>query len=203
MEKVTKQRRKWGTGRKTANGYQIIKMIDHPYSDKNGYVYEHRLIVEKSIGRYLLPDERIHHIDGDKTNNNIDNLQITSHREHRRKHKNPTANWSLLENEQWLKKQIECGKSALQIAKIVGCWDHAVRYALDRYNVRKITPKDQIVPKYPELLDEAWLREKSKTMSQRQIANLLGCNQRLVWKYRNRYNIVVSHKPGPKSKIVN
>lgn len=59
-----------------ANGYIMIKSLEHPYKNKRGYVYAHRLKKEKEIGRNLFPSEVVHHRDGNKLNNNIDNLEI-------------------------------------------------------------------------------------------------------------------------------
>lgn len=41
-----------------------------------GYVLEHRLVVARMIGRPLHPTETVHHIDGDRTNNKPENLQL-------------------------------------------------------------------------------------------------------------------------------
>ena len=43
---------------------------------KDGYVYVHRLKAEEKLGRKLKHGECVHHIDGDKLNNDIDNLMI-------------------------------------------------------------------------------------------------------------------------------
>lgn len=47
-------------------------------SDYHGYVQEHRLVLEKHLGRFLLPTEVVHHIDGNHANNDISNLQLFS-----------------------------------------------------------------------------------------------------------------------------
>lgn len=59
--------------------YKAIKVngIKHDY---------HRWIMEQTIGRKLNSDEIVHHIDGDKTNNDINNLEIISRADHSRLH---------------------------------------------------------------------------------------------------------------------
>jgi len=61
----------------SSHGYVKLLMPKHPEADSKGYVYEHRIVAEKKIGRKLLHGEQIHHLDGIKTNNDPDNLDIT------------------------------------------------------------------------------------------------------------------------------
>jgi len=56
-------------------GYKWIYKPDHPKAHKNR-VREHILVAEKMLGRYLKPDEIVHHIDFNKLNNDPDNLFI-------------------------------------------------------------------------------------------------------------------------------
>ena len=51
-------------------------------ANKAGYVYEHRLVLARRLNRALLKQERVHHIDGDKSNNNHENLQLISTADH-------------------------------------------------------------------------------------------------------------------------
>ena len=45
-----------------------------------------RLLLEEKLGRELLPDEDVHHIDGDPSNNDITNLELKMHGEHQKEH---------------------------------------------------------------------------------------------------------------------
>ncbi|HHA19625.1 MAG TPA: HNH endonuclease [Methylophaga sp.] len=60
----------------TSTGYTAIYNPYHPNCDSKGYMREHRLVMEKHIGRYLKRSEVVHHIDGDITNNRLDNLML-------------------------------------------------------------------------------------------------------------------------------
>lgn len=71
----------WKGGRRPAPGgyVQVLLDDDHPYVAMrmgSGYVLEHRLIMAQSLGRLLAPDETVHHIDGDRQNNDLSNLQL-------------------------------------------------------------------------------------------------------------------------------
>jgi hypothetical protein len=47
---------------------------------------QHIIVIENNIGRKLLENEVVHHIDGDKLNNNINNLDICTILEHNNCH---------------------------------------------------------------------------------------------------------------------
>ncbi len=58
----------WKGGKVKQHGYIFIHKPDHPFCDCKGYVREHRLVIEKQIGHYLLPSEKCHHF-GKKDDN--------------------------------------------------------------------------------------------------------------------------------------
>lgn len=81
----------WKGGRKrTKEGYIYILKPEHPFCSNLGYIYEHRLIVEKQIGRYLKPKEIVHHINKIVDDSRPENLiTFVSQSAHIRFHHNP------------------------------------------------------------------------------------------------------------------
>lgn len=63
-------------GRIKRSGYWYLLKKDHPNCGKQGYVAEHRLIMEKHIGRFLERKEVVHHKNHIITDNRIENLQL-------------------------------------------------------------------------------------------------------------------------------
>jgi len=70
---------RWKGGRKNINGrstqYSMILLPEHP-RNKGRYVYEHILIAEKALGKYLPEGAVVHHIDENGLNNSPNNLVI-------------------------------------------------------------------------------------------------------------------------------
>lgn len=71
----------------------------HGYRPMRGSVgrrlREHRYIMEQHLGRRLDRKEHVHHVDGDKTNNSLSNLQVLSESDHHKLHGRPLAQGSV------------------------------------------------------------------------------------------------------------
>jgi transposase-like protein len=73
----------WKGGRVKAgtNGGYIAVFVPpddpmHEMANVTGYVMEHRLVMARSLGRPLTRTETVHHINGDKLDNRLENLQL-------------------------------------------------------------------------------------------------------------------------------
>ncbi len=84
----------WRGGRVMKAGYVQVRIErSHPFyqamATANGYVAEHRLVMAESLGRALEKTEVVHHRDGDKLNNKLENLELyVSFQEHGKSFKN-------------------------------------------------------------------------------------------------------------------
>lgn len=69
------------TAKKGSDGYMYFWLTD------GSFIKEHRAVMEKHLGRKLSRDEHVHHIDGDRTNNDISNLVVLTRGEHSKIHR--------------------------------------------------------------------------------------------------------------------
>ena len=71
----------WGDWYETQNGYiQRMRRVPHPDGGR-GYKerqYQHRVVMEEMLGRPLLPEENVHHKNGDRKDNRPENLELWS-----------------------------------------------------------------------------------------------------------------------------
>jgi len=85
---------RWNNGRRTYNNYYALLRKNHPNADHAGYVYEHRLVMEERLGRYLTKEEVVHHINENKKDNRIKNLMLfandTLHKNYHKKLRDTT-----------------------------------------------------------------------------------------------------------------
>lgn len=76
----------WKGGIRRAQGYVFLQRPDHPKAGKNGYVREHVLIMSDHIGRPIATNEIVHHRDGVRDHNWIENLELMTRSAHHSLH---------------------------------------------------------------------------------------------------------------------
>lgn len=69
----------WNGGKRhRSDGYIQVYKPDHLHSCNEGYVMEHRLVMENKLGRYLKPKEVVHHKNKIRNDNRPENLELFS-----------------------------------------------------------------------------------------------------------------------------
>ena len=74
-------------------GYVLIWKPEHPFCNSTGYIMEHRFVMEQHIGRYLKQGEVVHHINKNKSDNRVENLELMEDSAHR------SFNWHEMRNQ--------------------------------------------------------------------------------------------------------
>jgi len=95
---------RWKGGRCARNGYvEVLLQADDPFfpmAVANHYVREHRLVMARYLGRNLLPKELVHHLNGIRNDNRLENLELVSLPNHSRSH------YELLKEVRLLRQQV-------------------------------------------------------------------------------------------------
>ncbi|KKN78887.1 hypothetical protein LCGC14_0346590 [marine sediment metagenome] len=86
----------WKGGRYSARGYIRVLCPIHPFSKADGYIYEHHLVMEEQLGRYLTPKEVVHHINNIHDDNRPENLKLFSTTANHTKHHHTLGTFDML-----------------------------------------------------------------------------------------------------------
>lgn len=62
----------------TPQGYILIRRPEHPNARSNGSIFEHTFVMSEHLGRPLLSTENVHHINGQRDDNRLQNLELWS-----------------------------------------------------------------------------------------------------------------------------
>lgn len=95
----------WNVQKIVSKGdYNYAVVPEHPKRTKNNYVLEHRVVMENYLGRLLDDDEVVHHINGNKKDNRIENLEVLSNEEHAKLHGSKVGHKMVMLKCPWCKK---------------------------------------------------------------------------------------------------
>ena len=122
--KIGKKNSSWKGGKiNRKNGYVFVYYPKHPFA-KDNYIMEHRLVMERYINRFLYPNEVVHHRNGIKNDNRIENLILYDNqslhvKEHKKNGEMRGKDWNGLKmNNNIRKKMSISAKKAWEIRRV-------------------------------------------------------------------------------------
>ena len=112
---------------KVGNDRIGVYLPDHPGANNRGYVLRYRVRMEEKLGRYLATEEQVHHINGDPTDDRIENLELTTSAEHSKTHKYERRKLDY----SWILRLRNEGLGYKKIVKVTGYPRSSIRSACD------------------------------------------------------------------------
>lgn len=121
----------------TPSGYVTVGAPGHPLADKKGRVYEHRLVAYEAgllpAGR---PDLHVHHINENKSDNRLENLEVTPAAVHLRQHR------LRYDQDEAIRLYVEEGLKMVEIGLRLGVHHTAISRLLAERGIKALHRKD-------------------------------------------------------------
>ena len=94
LHPIGQNKAKWNGGLAKCNGYVYVYSPLHPFKNKmgKGYVKRARLVMEDFLGRYLKKTEIVHHKNGKRDDDTLDNLELMDFTAHQKYHQSILVN---------------------------------------------------------------------------------------------------------------
>lgn len=120
------------------SGYILIRKPEHPRADQAGYVPEHTLVMEQTIGRYLKSNEVVHHINCIKSDNRPENLRLMTKFQHSRLHSSLDRKTVDMAK---IMQMIESGYTMPEISEELNVCVDTIRARLKKHGLYKPLPR--------------------------------------------------------------
>ena len=167
----------WKGGKRISHGgYYEIRNKDHHRSRKNGYVFEHILIAEKMLSREIKINEHVHHINKNKLDNRVKNLQVMTHGEHTKEHSKDRRKGVYISCEM-CGKQFYSKQSHAKIARFCSARCNGISSNIGKLNDKGITR---------EKLINVLIKNKG---DKKESAKFLGVHWSTIYKKIKRYGV--------------
>lgn len=171
-------------------GYLAEFEPDHPSSTRFGLVFQHRLVAEHVLGRFLTRQECVHHENEVKTNNDPSNLWVfPSTSAHQRHHKRSSPRYSQELATRLLPLAADERVSFLEASRALGVSKPVLKYLLDANGIPWVDAQSSH-------LAETQVREALAGRSTKEAARLLGVNHQTL---RNRFPQLLTKRASPRS----
>lgn len=163
---------------KSGQGYLMVWIPNHPMATVNGYVLQHRHAMELHIGRYLTAEEVVHHRNGNREDNRIENLQLFANNP---EHMSATTRFEFPENTDLRRMYLDQHMSTREIGRLYGCDHVCVKRALRTLGVplrnKAESRRNGLIPSEQEVIEML----KTKTMAE--IADEVGVSRESIQQF--------------------
>lgn len=198
----------WNGGRTLdKHGYVLVHATDHPHASRSGRIREHRLVMEKAIGRILEKHEVVHHLNSDTQDNRPENLELfSSNAQHLQETiKGRCPKWTpggllriqagldkirLHLDEADVRRLIEAeGMKLADAAKELGCSSNSLGRYLKKHGIQlrsSLSWPHSAKHKFPSRDDLVAMYDQA---SLAQIAKKIGCGEGTVHRLMEHYQI--------------
>jgi hypothetical protein len=164
------------------NGYVAVKRPDHPRKMQDDLVYEHILIAEKMLGRELIDDEQIHHLDFNRQNNKKSNILVLKKGMHTKLH-----NWIDRMNLQTIIESASDGE--YHVEQCLNCNEYITSYSNDKFCNSECQKEFYDQNKHIPVSKEE-LKSLMDTMNKVEIANKLNTHRSNIYVWLRDYELM-------------
>lgn len=145
---------------------------DYPGANNRGYAYEHRVVMELHLGRYLTHDEHVHHINHCRWDNRLKNLKVLTKEDHAK----------LTQEE--LKEGYE-----IEVLEGLPPIDESLKIFLGNRKRKKKEPKPKAAPYVHKCPTKEVLADLVWKIPSTKIAEQFGVSDKAIYKWCRKYGI--------------